>query len=343
MTESVEQQLGSDSDAVNSKPQLPHIRFAVNETPYCFWDLDVHGKNLEFINKVDPKYFEHIADLHGGLLEGDEKQYAAAALRVAYSHGLETLFALLCAVVQAPDCVIGWFLKYRNGELFELVRKISDGRTIYSKLKCQRVTWQVIAELVLTNVKTGDAAKDKSIRNNFARLWRRFATDFLNTKQQFEYNSIKHGLRARMGGFYLAMGAEDIPGVPAPPERMHVMGSSEFGSSFFIPERLHDGRNFTVSHQSLNWSPENFDYALRLISLSISNVIGFLKILYGQPASETNFSWPSDDKVFEEPWLRYSGMTSMGWNSQITEQAITALSKEDILDVYSEGKDEKTD
>lgn len=32
--------------------RLPHIKFVVNETPYCFWDLDVHGKNLEFINKI---------------------------------------------------------------------------------------------------------------------------------------------------------------------------------------------------------------------------------------------------------------------------------------------------
>ena len=112
--------------------RLPHIKFVVNETPYCFWDLDVHGKNLEFINKIDPKYFDHIADLHSESLDGDQKKYAAAALRIAYSHGLETLFALLCAVVQAPDCVIGWFLKYRNTELFDLVKKISEGRIIYS-------------------------------------------------------------------------------------------------------------------------------------------------------------------------------------------------------------------
>jgi len=68
--------------------------------------------------------------MHSELLEGDQKQYAAATLRIAYSQGLETLFALLCAVVQAPDCVIGWFLKYRNSELFELVRKIREGQII---------------------------------------------------------------------------------------------------------------------------------------------------------------------------------------------------------------------
>jgi len=144
--------------------------------------LDVHGKNLEFINKIDPKYFEHIADHHGELLEGDRKQYAAAALRIAYSHGLETLFALLCAAVQAPDCVIGWFLKYRNSELFQLVRKINEGRIILSKLRCHRVTWRVIADLVFSEFKTGDDEKDESIRRNFSRLWRHFASDFLNKK-----------------------------------------------------------------------------------------------------------------------------------------------------------------
>jgi hypothetical protein len=323
--------------------EIPHVKFAVNETPYCFWDLDVHGKNLEFISKIDPKYFEHVADLHGASLGDDQKQYAAAALRIAYSHGLETLFSLLCAIVQAPDCVIGWFLKYQNRELYDLVKKIDEGRIIYSKLRCHRVTWEVIAELVFTYLRTGEAEKDKSICDNFARLWRRFASDFLNTNHDFEYNSIKHGLRAKMGGFYLAIGAEDKPGVPAPPDRMRIMGSSEFGSSFFVPQRLHDGRNFTVSHQSLNWNPENFIYALRLISLSINNVIGFLRVLHGVPATEIQFSWPTDNETYKEPWSRSSSITGMGWNAQITEQAIKPFSKEDILAVYNEGKNEEVD
>lgn len=323
--------------------EIPHIRFAVNETTYCFYDLDVHGKNLEFINKIDPKYFEHVADLHGELLEADEKQYAAAALRIAYSHGLETLFAILCAVVQAPDCVIGWFLKYQNRDLYDLVRKISERRIIYSKLLKQRITWRVIADVIFINFKTGDEAKDEDLRKNFARLWGRFAADFWDRKSDVEYNSIKHGLRARMSGFYLAMGAEDVPGVPAPPERMETMANSVFGSSFYLPERLHDSRNFTVSHQSLNWDPVNFIHALHLISTSIHNAVASLRILHGVPLNQVPFAWSDKDETYDLPWLRYSGLTSMGWNAQITEQAIKPLSKEDILAVYSEGKNEEVD
>src|SRR5215217_3441839 len=246
----IEERLERDEHAPEAT-QLPHIRFAVNETPYCFWELDVHGKNLEFIDKIDSKYFEHIADMHAELLEGDQKQYAAATLRIAYSQGLETLFALLCAVVQAPDCVIGWFLKYRNSELFDLVRKISEGQVIYSKLRCHQVNWRTIADLVFSRFSTGNIEADERIRANFARLWSHFASDFLNENFDREYNSIKHGSRAKMGGFYFALGLEDVPGVPAPPERMQAMANSVFGSSFFVPDRLHDNRNFTVSHQAL--------------------------------------------------------------------------------------------
>jgi hypothetical protein len=322
---------------------IQRVRFAINETPYCLWDIDIRQRNLDFINSIDPRYFEHIASLHGSSLEGDEKQYAAAALRIAYSHGLESLFALLCASVQAPDCIIGWLLNYQNKELYEVVRKISGWEKIYTKLRNKRVTWDVIADLIFTYMKTGDDEKDNRIRKNFARLWGRFASDFLNVNHSYEYNSIKHGLRARMGGFYLAMGDEDVPGVPAPPERMQTVVNSEFGSSFFIPERLHDSRNFTIKHQALNWDPQNIIYALLLISMSITNVIGFLKIHYGAPAGEVRFSTPSNDEAYAEPWKRKHGLDSMGMGSQITADAITPLSKKEILSVYAEGKEDDGD
>ncbi|SRR6266446_2956010 len=316
--------------------EIPHIKFAVNDKAYCFWDLDVRGKNLAFIKNIDPKYFEHCADINGALLEGEQKQYAAAALRIAYSQGLETLFALLCAVVQAPDCVVGWFLKYQNRDLFELVRKISEGQSIFSKLRDHRVTWRAIAELVFTPFKTGDQGKDKFIRGNFARLWEHFASEFLDKKVEVEYNSIKHGLRARLGGFYFAMGLEEAPGVPAPPERMQTMTNSVFGSSFFVSERLHDTRNFTVSHQSLNWVPENFIDALHLISSSIHNAVAFLRVLHREPLNEVPFVWYEDEETYLQPWSRSTGLTSFALHAQVTEVDITPLSKDEIVAVYDD-------
>ena len=320
--------------------EIQYARFAVNETPYCLWDLDIQKSNLDFINNIDPRYFEHMANLHGEFLEGEESQYAAVALRIAYSHGLESLFALLCAIAQAPDCIVGWLLKYKNVELYEVIRKISERRPIYSRLPAKSVTWNVIAELVFTYLKTSDDEKDSQIRNSFARLWERFASDYLNVNHGFEYNSIKHGLRVKMGGSYFALGMEDTPGVAAPPERMRIVGQSDFGSSFFIPDKLHNGRNFSIRHHRLNWNPQNFIFALHLISFSITNVIGFLKIYYGMPANEVQFYWPSEDSLYQEPWNHDTGMT-FNWNSPITEIDITPLSKEEIFSVYAESTKEE--
>jgi hypothetical protein len=320
--------------------EIQHARFAVNETPYCLWDSDFQKSNLDFINSIDPRYFEHIANLHRQFLEGKEKQYAAVALRIAYSHGLESLFALLCATAQAPDCIVGWVLKYKNVELYEVIRKISERRPIYSKLHAKSVTWDVIADLIFTYLRTGDDEKDLQIRNSFARLWVRFASDYLNVNYGCEYNSIKHGLRVKMGGSYFSLGVEDTPGVPAPPERMRIVGQSDFGSSFFIPDKLHDSRNFSIRHHRLNWNPQCFFYALHLISFSITNVLGFLKISYGVPANEVQFSWPTEDSMYQEPWNRSTGMT-LNWNSPITESDITPLSKEDIVSVYAERSEEE--
>ena len=322
---------------------IQNARFVIDETPYCLWDDDIRQRNLDFLDSIDPGYFEHVANLHGESLEGDEKQYAATALRVAHFQGLETVFALLCAAIQAPDCVVGWLSMYQNKELYEVVRKINawGGVGVYTKLRDKDITWDAVAKLVYSGLRTGDDDKDAQIKKDFGRLWSRFSYDLIDSKNRYEYNSIKHGLRARMGGFHLAMGLEDTPGVPAPPEKMRTVASSDFGSSFFVPERLHDRRNFAIKRQSVNWDPQNLIYALGLIGLSIGNVIAFFKSLYGLSPSEVKYSWCTDESTYDEPWTRKHGSAfAIAWNSRVTEAAVTPLTKDEILAVYEEDDDE---
>jgi hypothetical protein len=315
-------------------PRLQKRRFAIDETPYCVWDWDIRQVNLDYLDSIDPRYFAHMATIHGPSLEGEERQYAAAALRMAYTHGLESLFALICAAIQAPDCVVGWLLKYKNIELESVVKKISGWESVYSKLKLNPITWEKLAETFLPFT-AGDAERDSRVKQAFGRLWGQFAHDFIDENNRLEYNSIKHGIRARMGGFYLAMGLEDQPGVPAPPERMETVAQSDFGSSFFVAEKLQDGRNLRIRRQSLNWNPENFLPALDLISTSITNVIAFLKLINGVPPAEVEWLCPDDEAYFEEPWARSrGGVYSLGMNSTIEASFITPLSKEEILSVY---------
>ena len=82
---------------------MEYSKFAVSDVPYCVWDPELRRTNLEFIEEIDPAYYEYIAGINKEALQDDDgAQYAAMAIRIAYFHGLETLFALLCACAQAP-------------------------------------------------------------------------------------------------------------------------------------------------------------------------------------------------------------------------------------------------
>lgn len=328
------------ASAESQEVQVPHIGFVVNENPYCLWDVETYGeRTLEFVRGIDPTYYDHIASIHGDLLEGDEKQYAATALRIAYTQGLETLFALIGAVVQAPYCIAGWVLKYTNKDLYELVKKINEQQPIITQLVNTKVTWQAIADLVFSNLRMGDEEKDKELRRCFANLWKRFAKDYLDDINIAEYNSLKHGSRAHMGPYHLAMGLEDTPGVPAPPERMETISASQFGSSFLVPVKLHDRRNFTVKTFRKNWQPQNMIYGLNFISMSIGNVLSFIKIFHKESVEKAPFSFPPDFDDFKKPWAEHGGMV-VNWGARIDERDVTPLTEEEILKFYEDAKTE---
>ena len=113
---------------------MQYSKFAVDDFAWCVWDWDIKQLNLNFINSIDAGYFEYLAQIY---VSSDDKheQNAALALRAAYSHGLETLFAFLFATIQAPDCVIGWVHKYELSQIRSLLQKVNDRQRILSKLK----------------------------------------------------------------------------------------------------------------------------------------------------------------------------------------------------------------
>jgi hypothetical protein len=113
------------------------IPFVVDETPYICWDPDLQRKNLEFLRGIDSKYFQYVVESNIEHLEGDDKHRAALAIRLAYSQALETLFALLGALVQAPTCPLGWMLA-------SVVTKISKGEAILSR-HAPAITWQTLS------------------------------------------------------------------------------------------------------------------------------------------------------------------------------------------------------
>lgn len=63
-----------------------------------------------------------------------------------------------------------------------------------------------------------------AIVERFARAFGSMLHAYASEQHRWEYNSIKHGLRASHGRFGLAVGVEELPGVPAPIEAMQMVG-----------------------------------------------------------------------------------------------------------------------
>ena len=316
---------------------INYIPFVIDETPYCIWRSELDRRNLEFIQQIDPQYFDYIAKTHAAFLDENEQQHAAISLRTEYYHSLETLFALICATVQAPTCIFGWLLKYQYRELHSVVQKIHEGKPVMSRLNADIVSWDSIASTI--NIfKSEDANTDKEFQMSFGKLWHRFATDFLNDTIISEYNSIKHGMRVKAGGFALPFIIKANVDDPKSSEVTRQVGGNTFGSSFYISTILPSGKdkkaNFIVDHVSLNWHPENLIHALHLVSMSINNVISYLKLQYGVAPHEAEFVVPTDASYFDKPWAVVGSMNSFITNTRFEECEREPLSKQEILDSY---------
>lgn len=320
----------------NLPPRQFCIPFVINETEYAFWDTDIQELNLIFINQIDPEYFEYIAKLNLSILneEGNDKrtrQHAAINMRTAYSQGLEVLFSFIFATIQAHDCVIGWLLKYSNRELIKIAKKFRDGKKIYTKLPLPIREWRDFANIVFVgNEEQRNDYLPKT--EQFAYLWGRFFKDFLDDKLDKEYNSLKHGLRVYMGGGQYLMGLPEFKEKPVENQQWRTISESEFGTAFFIPEKIEDTPNFVVHRHSRNWNPENYFHALMLISTSIKNILVLLNKVNGSE-KDIKYYFPNDENFSEKPW-EIGNSYSLTNNSAIDKKKISLLTKEDILSIY---------
>jgi hypothetical protein len=311
---------------------MENVMFFVNERPQVSWDWELSSKNLEFLKGVDADYYAHMVQAHAPYLEGDSKLEAAAALRIAHSQGLETLLALVCAMVQAPTCVVGWLQAYRNAELRSVVSGMGSLRPPYVHPAFSRPSWGALSGHVHSHLPY-DEDKKVWIARGFGELWSRFAKDFLDDTSTQEYNALKHGSRPRLGGFSLSVGLQSAKGVPAPPDAMRSMGGSAFGSTFFVSERLSDaGLHSRLRRTSLNWVPENLVNGLSMLAMSIQNVTSFLRIINGELPEACRFDTPLEETAFGLPWAQHCGVTSSSLDSRVGADDVVLWTKEEVLE-----------
>src|SRR5439155_691110 len=131
-------------------------------------------------------------------------------------------------------------------------------------------------------------------------LWEKFASDYTDDCLDKEYNSFKHGFRAQIAG-------EPGPSIALTPSgaKEPVVLSSDFGTNFYVAEKLTEaadpqmGHHFKLDHYHVNLQPTVMVSALRMISISIKNVVAFLRLIDRPPPEGVQIMWPLNKEDFE--------------------------------------------
>jgi hypothetical protein len=290
---------------------------------------------MEFLNGIDGEYFDYAIKVH---LEADDEKRSSIALRTTLHHAIETLFLLLGAYIQAPDCAYAWIAKCSNKELRDLVSKVSGLRnTLFTKLNIEKVSWEEVSKSVF-HCYQPETDQNKNTVKLFASFWRRLAHEYADQNHVDEYNSLKHGFRVRSGGFAVAIGLEHEYGVPPPEDEMQLIGQSDFGTSFFRIEPIENSkgdRNLRSRRTSVNWKIEKVILLAQLVSMSINNVVSALKIVNGAKSGTCKFLRPQEDTDFDKPWQYTPGVTSCNMDFVVDKRQILAVTRKELLDKLS--------
>lgn len=303
--------------------------FFVGDDPYCIFDPDIRLLNQEFLEGLDPGFFDYAADAH--LLTDDEKR-ASVALKLTLHHGLETFFSLVGALLQAPDCVFAWVPKCTTATLRTVVERITaeDG-TLRVRLNLPSIGWKPVAQAVFAPYMPGTDKQAETIEG-FAKLWAGLAHEFLEPVHAEEYNSLKHGFRVKSGGFAIEVGPLTPDGKP--PEEMHLLGKSDYGSSFMIVDSVTGqkrDKSLRVRKTYVNWSLEKTVLLCKAVSWSLLNVTSALRIANGAKAVDCQYVRPVDSEDFLRAWQHSPGVTNMAWGPTVPSDRKLSTTKEQIL------------
>jgi len=300
------------------------IPFCVLERPFMLWGDDLAIDNVHFLERIDAAlYYRTAHNLLSGSgtpagddqgtddqeREDEDRKDVSSLSRLLWHHGIETLVMMLGAYMQAPTVAHAYFLKCKTEDAVSLARLLLDERRPrYSKLSGTPFT--LVNLLNGIHLCAGWADRDVIVER-FARALRGMLRAYADEEHRWEYNSIKHGLRASHGRFGLAIGIQEAPGIMAPPEAMEMVGFSRDASFFDVAKPLRNATkqaskvHFLTDKVSVAWSLEKVICELQLLSLLLHNTISALRIAGGAAASTLTFNKVADDEEF---WKVYFGL-----------------------------------
>lgn len=258
----------------------------------------------EFLTGVDASFYDRMARSVIETPVNDENQDRqwrkdmSSVSRLLWHHGIETLVMMLGAYVQAPGAAHAYFLKCRTDDARKLAESfLKEKRPVQNRITDAPFTIPNLLKGV--HLHTGWSNLDETVER-FGIALKGMLRSFSSEEHRWEYNSIKHGLRAHHGEFALAFGIQEAPGIPAPDEAMEMLGYSKDASFFNITKSLRNATNqasrvnFALDKVTVTWSLEKVLCDLQIISLLIGNIISSLRIIAGATPKTVIFQRPAD-------------------------------------------------
>lgn len=319
---------------------MQYVKFVINERPVCVWDMDMKKLNSEYLQSINTEYFSFIAEQCLELINGSEnekthKLYASITLRHHYSMALETMFALIGAMLQSPQCVVGWMIKYRNSELEDIIKKINSDMQIMTLFKkFDSMNWENVSRIIFGYFPNENLEMKNDIVLGFKKSLQSLASDFLNEKFKSEYNSIKHGYRIKAGGFKFALKPKNNPTQESHNNWITFM-ESDYGTSFYQEEKLKQSlNNIRIKKLSKIWQPIYFYEGIQLINLLIKNIKSFLFAINKLDMNNVVYSSLDNDQYASHlKHLYRTGETSLDFGFDYDEVKIQSASQ--IKAVYN--------
>jgi len=284
---------------------------------------------------MDPEYFLFAAEKFRNSLNGEDDQKAALAIRNIYHHSLETLFTLICATIQAPYCIYGWMNMAKIGDVRAVLKLIGSNKKFYNFLAMEFVDWQSFAEKIFL-IDTINKINQKVIElaSMYSKLWSSMCNQYLNDHSIKEYNSIKHGFRSKPGGWRFSFGPINTGNNTSPKKEMFSFGDTKYGSSFHVIKAINGlpekDCNIQASKYSVNWDPVALLNDIKLVSISIHNILTFLKIAHDVDPLKVTFLAPDNLRFFEEHQKSVVKTSYMKLSMELSNHNIKKFTKEEL-------------
>jgi hypothetical protein len=321
---------------MSSGQEMDKALFCVGKRPFAVWGGDIAEKNVQFLNTYDVRQFEYLATVHLAQLDQDGAQQAATALRIDYGLAQEALLSLIGATLQAPHCVFAWLSEYGTPDIELVVRGIEGLQNIPHFLSGP-LSWETLSAEIHRGLILSNKAEGKEIKAKYAMFWSYLANEFMDKKIRNEYNGAKHGLRFQPGGFRFGLGRQLTQNEPVPLEKLDWTPPCPYGATTMSLAKIGFGKEFIdyrIKEETRNWDPLCFAGRLELISMSINNIIYYLRVINGQDKTPQQYYWPADLELFERAWNPDYQIISLGREERIQQRTISPTNKQEVLDKY---------